>query len=94
MFYDLMQNFWVELLHLPVLYSDYLTTISSVLLVFTLLTLFLRLFCKSNLSIVLTIVLITLSVFFVTDHYFELKIDSGIETQTITTGGESAEEGA
>ena len=95
MFYDLMQEFWRSLLTLPDLHTDYLTTISSVMLVFVLLTLFLGLFCRAKLAPVLSIVLVTLSIFFVTDHYFDRKTESEIDIQeSITTGGESAEEGA
>ena len=95
MFYDLMQEFWRSLLTLPDLHTDYLTTISAVMLVFVLLTLFLGLFCRANLAPVLSIVLVTLSIFFVTDHYFDRKTESEIAIQeSITTGGESAEEGA
>ena len=81
---------------LPDLHTDYLTTISAVMLVFVLLTLFLGLFCRANLAPVLSIVLVTLSIFFVTDHYFDRKTESEIEIQesSIMTGGESAEEGA
>ena len=43
MFYELMQEFWRRLLTLPDLHTDYLSTISAVLIVFTLLILFLGL---------------------------------------------------
>ena len=95
MFYELMQNFWNELLKLPDLQTDYLTTLSAVMVFFVLLTLFLGLFCRANLSKVLSIVLITLSIFFVIEHYFERRTESEIAIhESITTGGESAEEGA
>ena len=90
-----MREIWRSLLTLPDLQTDYLTTISAVMLVFVLLTLFLGLFCKADLSKVLIIVLVTLSVFFVTDHHYDRKTESDIEIgNSITTGGESAEEGA
>ena len=45
-----MREIWRSLLTLPDLQTDYLTTISAVMLVFVLLTLFLGLFCKADLS--------------------------------------------
>ena len=95
MFYDLMREFWVKILTLKDLYTDYLTTISAVMIVFFLLTLFIGLFCRAKFGHILTIVLITFSIFFVTDHYFDRKTESEITIhESITTGGESAEEGA
>lgn len=86
MFYELMQEFWRRLLTLPDLHTDYLSTISAVMLVFVLLTLFLGLFCKADLSKVLIIVLVTLSVFYVTDHHYDRKTESEIEIHSIATG--------
>ena len=71
---------------LPDLHTDYLSTISAVLIVFTLLILFLGLFCKADLSKALIIVLVTLSVFYVTDHHYDRKTESEIEIHSIATG--------
>ena len=81
-----MQEFWRRLLTLPDLHTDYLSTISAVLIVFTLLILFLGLFCKADLSKALIIVLVTLSVFYVTDHHYDRKTESEIEIHSIATG--------
>ena len=71
---------------LPDLHTDYLSTISAVLIVFTLLILFLGLFCKADLSKALIIVLVTLSVFYVTDHHYDRKTESEIDIHSIATG--------
>ena len=68
---------------LPDLHTDYLSTISAVLIVFTLLILFLGLL---DLSKALIIVLVTLSVFYVTDHHYDRKTESEIEIHSIATG--------
>ncbi len=95
MFYDLMKDFWQQLLHLDSFTSDYLATVTSIIVIFCLLMLFLGLFCRVNFVSSLIIVLITISIFFTTTFYFEKKTESEItisqtvtQSETITQGGE------
>ncbi len=87
MFYDLMKDFWQELLDLDVFKTDYLATITSIVVVFSLLMLFIGIFCRTGrFSAILLVVVITISCFFATDHYFTRKSASSdvIETDTVT----------
>ncbi len=87
MFYDLIKTFWSEMLHLDSFKTDYLAMITSIVVVFSLLMLFIGIFCRTGrFSAILLVVVITISCFFATDHYFTRKSAPSdvTDTETVT----------
>ena len=93
MFNELLRKFFEGFLALPDYQTDYVTTITAVVIVLSLLLAFVSIFVRSSrFSFLLAVVVVTFSIFFATDHFFEKYTESEItinQSTVITEGGES-----